>query len=244
MQAIELNELKKTYKTKAGEKIEALKGVSFEVRAGEIFGFVGPNGAGKSTAIKILVGLLEPSDGKATIFGHACGSAEACRALGFLPEVASYHEFMTARELLQIHAMLAGLDTKEAKTRCPEVLELVGLGERLDSRISSFSKGMKQRFGIAQALVGKPKLLILDELTSGLDPVVQRELQDLLKRLQEEGLTIFFSSHHLHEIEAVCDRVALLHRGELRKYGTLDEVCQGRSLTDVFYQEVTRETRV
>lgn len=221
--AIALQGVEKTYKTRRGD-VPALKGVSFTVNRGEIFGFAGPNGAGKSTAIKILVGLLTPDEGSCEIFSEPCGTINSKKLLGYLPEVTLYHEFMGALELLKIHAGLAGLSGEDSLSKCEQALERVGLGDRKKSRLSEFSKGMKQRFGIAQAIVGEPKLLILDELTSGLDPQAQASLLELLRELRDQGLTIFFSSHHLLEIEKICDSVAILHKGEVKAFGTLDEV--------------------
>ena len=222
-EAIEFQKIEKTYKTRRGE-IPALRGLTFSVNKGEIFGFAGPNGAGKSTAIKILVGLLTPDQGHANIFSKPCGSIESKKMLGYLPEVTLYHEFMNASELLRIHAGLAGLRGKDLEEKCEEALARVGLADRRGSRLSEFSKGMKQRFGIAQAIVGEPQLLILDELTSGLDPQAQASLLNLLRELRDQGLTIFFSSHHLAEIEKICDSVAILHKGELKAFGSLDSV--------------------
>lgn len=221
--AVKFESVKKTYKSRQG-KIEALKGLDLEIPEGQIFGFAGPNGAGKSTSIKILVGLIQPDAGSVEIFGHPAGSKEAKKLVGFLPEVTLYHEFMSATELLKIHATLADIPRGEVNKKCEEALLKVGLEDRKNYRLKEFSKGMKQRFGIAQALVGNPKLLVLDELTSGLDPRAQAELLSLLLELKEQGLTIFFSSHHLREIEKVCDSVAIIHRGTLRTSGTLDEV--------------------
>lgn len=221
--AIEFKDLSKTYKTIRGTQ-EALKNVSFAVPEGHVYGFAGPNGAGKSTTLKILVGLVHATSGTAQVFGHPCGSSDARAALGFLPEVTLYHEFMSVLELLKIHAHLAGVNPGEQAARCQEVLEDVELWERRKSRIKELSKGMKQRFGIAQALVGKPKLLVLDELTSGLDPHAQQTLLQMLAGLAKKGITIFFSSHHLSEIEKVCDSVAILHKGELRASGSLEEL--------------------
>lgn len=221
--AIYFRDVKKTYRTRRGE-VPALKGLSFDVGAGEIYGFAGPNGAGKSTAIKILVGLLRPDQGECRIFSEPCGTKAAKRMLGYLPEVTLYHEFMGALELLRIHASLAGLRGKEREAECERALDRVGLSDRKKSRLSEFSKGMKQRFGIAQAIVGSPKLLILDELTSGLDPQAQASLLELLSELRAQGLTIFFSSHHLAEIEKICDSVAIVHQGELKAAGPMDEV--------------------
>lgn len=223
MSAVLFEGLSKTYKTRSGE-IQALESLSFEIPEGHIFGFAGPNGAGKSTAIKILVGLTRATAGRAEIFSHPCGSLEARKLLGFLPEVTLYHEFMGAAELLAVHAKLAKVPSSERAERCENALKTVDLWERRKSRLGEFSKGMKQRFGIAQALVGNPKLLVLDELTSGLDPHAQSSLLSLLEDLRNQGLTIFFSSHHLEEIERVCDSAAIIHKGVLRSCGTIDEI--------------------
>lgn len=231
MNAVSFQELSKTYRTRR-ETREALCALTLDIPQGQIYGFAGPNGAGKSTSIKILVGLVKATSGSVTIFNHPAGSLQARALIGFLPEVTLYHEFMGAQELLGVHAQLAGLPNSEHKSRIAEVLEIVGLEDRARSRISDFSKGMKQRFGIAQAILARPKLLVLDELTSGLDPHAQANLLSLLGRLKEQGLTIFFSSHHLLEIEKVCDSVAILHRGTLRAHGSLDELLgDGRRCT-------------
>lgn len=161
MNAIEFRELSKVYKTRR-ESRSALQGLTLDIPEGQIYGFAGPNGAGKSTSIKILVGLVGASSGSVSVFGHNAGSREARGILGFLPEVTLYHEFMGAAELLDIHASLAGVPRAQRKARIDEVLETVGLAERRNSRISEFSKGMKQRFGIAQAILAKPKLLVLN----------------------------------------------------------------------------------
>lgn len=223
MNAVEFRDLCKVYKTR-NETRTALQNLTLEIPAGQVYGFAGPNGAGKSTSIKILVGLVRPTSGSVTVFAEPAGSLEARSQLGFLPEVTLYHEFMGAEELLGIHANLAGLPSSEHKARIQEVLETVGLWDRRASRIKDFSKGMKQRFGIAQAILARPKLLVLDELTSGLDPHAQANLLSLIRQLKEQGLTIFFSSHHLAEIEKVCDSVAILHRGTLRAHGRLEEI--------------------
>lgn len=223
MNAVEFRDLCKVYKTRS-ETRTALKDVSLDIPAGQVYGFAGPNGAGKSTSIKILVGLVRATSGSVSVFGHPAGSREARAQLGFLPEVTLYHEFMGAEELLGVHASLAGMPVAEHKPRIQEVLETVGLWDRRGSRIKDFSKGMKQRFGIAQAILARPRLLVLDELTSGLDPHAQANLLSLIRQLKAQGLTIFFSSHHLAEIEKVCDSVAILHRGTLRAHGSLEEI--------------------
>lgn len=230
--AIKLTNIKKSFKTRSGT-VAALKDVNLKVSQGEIYGFAGPNGAGKSTTIKILTGLLRPDSGQAEVFSHPACTSQAKQMIGFLPEVTLYHEFMNPVELLKIHATLAGVESASIDQGCQKALEKVGLWERRSSRLKEFSKGMKQRFGIAQAIVGNPKLLILDELTSGLDPGAQSDLLSLLQELREQGMTIFFSSHHLREIERVCDSVAILHEGVLQRAGTLDEVLGEESLVFV-----------
>lgn len=229
--AIDFRDVRKTYRSRRGAEVNALNGISFQVGAGEIFGFAGPNGAGKSTAIKSLVGLVKPDSGSVAVFDHQAGTRPAKQLIGYLPEVTLYHEFMNPLELLKLHASLAGVASQDRESRCEEALERVGLWERRASRLSEFSKGMKQRFGIAQAIVARPKLLVLDELTSGLDPQAQASLLDLLVQLKEQGLTIFFSSHHLREIEKICDSVAIIHKGYLKVAGPMTEVLEEEALT-------------
>ncbi len=225
--AIELKNLSKIYGTGRNQQV-ALTDVTFAVPQGHVYGFAGPNGAGKSTTLKILVGLVQASSGTASVFGDPCGTPQARSRVGFLPEVTLYHEFMSVIELLKIHAHLAQVPSSDQEARCQQVLEDVELWDRRKSRIKELSKGMKQRFGIAQALIGNPELLILDELTSGLDPHAQQALLTMLLRLAEKGMTIFFSSHHLSEIEKVCDSVTILHRGTVRVSGSLDELLGGQ----------------
>lgn len=223
--AIRIQGLTKSFRTRRGV-VEALRGLDLEVKKGEIFGYIGVNGAGKSTSIKVLLGLIQANSGLAEVFGAAAGTLAARRNIGYLPEVATYHEFMAAEELLRVHARLGGVPSAAIDKRCDTALETVGLGSRRKSRISEFSKGMKQRFGIAQALVAEPPLLILDELTSGLDPFAQRDLREILLRLREREITVFFSSHYMSEVETVCDRAAIIHRGKLRVCGTLPELTE------------------
>lgn len=233
--AIRIQGLTKTFRTLRGP-VHALSGLDLEVARGEIFGYIGVNGAGKSTSIKILLGLIQATSGQAEVFGLPAGTLEARRRIGYLPEVATYHEFMSAEELLRVHARLAGVAGDQLQRRCDSSLELVGLGERRKSRLSEFSKGMKQRFGIAQALVADPPLLILDELTSGLDPFAQRELREILLRLKERQITVFFSSHHMQEVELTCDRAAIIHRGKLRACGTISELTENRSRVEILLE--------
>ena len=221
--AIAVRGLTKTFRTKRG-KVDALRGLDLQVREGEVYGFIGVNGAGKSTCIKSILGLIHPTSGTIEVFGEPGGTLEARRKTGYLPEVATYHEFATAEELLLMHARLAGVPSAMQAERCKRALEDVSLSHRSTSRLSEFSKGMKQRFGIAQALVGDPPLLVLDELTSGLDPFAQRELREVIMRLKGKGITVFFSSHYMAEIETICDRVGIVHRGKMRAEGSLHDL--------------------
>lgn len=235
--AIDFQKLKKTFHTLRGP-VEALRGLDLQVRQGEIFGYIGVNGAGKSTSIKVLLGLIRASSGSATVFGEAAGSLAARRKIGYLPEVANYHEFMSAAELLMMHARLAGVPKALREERCRDALEVVGLTPRKHSRVSEYSKGMKQRVGVAQALVSDPPLLILDELTSGLDPFAQRDLRDILTRLKERNITVFFSSHHMSEVESICDRAAIIHRGQLEACGTISELTENRERVEMIWEPV------
>ena len=235
--AIDFQGLKKTFRTLRGP-VEALRGLDLQVKPGEIFGYIGVNGAGKSTSIKVLLGLIRATAGAAWVFGEPAGSLAARRKIGYLPEVANYHEFMSAAELLMMHARLAGVPRALQAERCRDALEVVGLSARKHSRLSEYSKGMKQRVGVAQALVSDPPLLILDELTSGLDPFAQRDLRDILTRLKERNITVFFSSHHMSEVEAICDRAAIIHRGALQACGTIPELTENRERVEMVWEAV------
>ncbi len=204
----------------------AVRGVSLDVGAGEVFGFLGPNGAGKSTLVNMVLGLVRPTAGSIEVFGHAAGTLEARRRTGFLPETFRFHEWMRGRELLEFHARLAGVPRDGRRQRVGHMLETVGLSRRGDDRISSYSKGMQQRIGIAQALVGDPRLVILDEPTSALDPIGRRDVRDLIRRLKSTGTTVFLNSHLLSEVERVCDRVAIIARGEVVASGNLAELLE------------------
>ena len=217
MDGILIEALVKNYhpSSRLKEPIRALQGLNLKVAKGDIFGFIGPNGAGKTTAIKVLVGLIMPTSGKAVIFGEPAGSLEARRQFGYLSEISYYYPFMAAGELLDYYGRLFELDEKTRRSRIDLVLEEVGLLKWKDQRLSDFSKGMQQRFGIAQALISDPPLLILDEPTSGLDPIGQKEVKDIILRLKEKGYTIFFSSHKLTEVENICDHIGIINRGRM-----------------------------
>lgn len=201
--------------------------VSLQVQSGHIFGLLGPNGAGKSTFVKMIVGLLRPSAGEAQIEGFPCGSVQANRRLGYLPELFRYPDWLTAEEVLRFHARLAGMDHAAIDRRAAEVLELVGLAKHARARVRLFSKGMQQRLGIANALLHDPELVLLDEPSSALDPIGRHDIRVLLQALRERGKTVFLNTHLLEDVEALCDEVAFLHEGELKATGPLERLLYG-----------------
>lgn len=198
---------------RGAKKTRAVEGMSFSVNAGECVGFIGPNGAGKSTTIKAIMGFLFPVSGTVTVFGEKAGTVASRERIGYLPEVALYYPFMKARELLELYGGLHRLSPYQLTIRIPSLLEEVGLGGRGEVLLRNFSKGMQQRLGIAQAIISDPELLVFDELSSGLDPIGRYDLRQVLLRLKERGRTIFFSSHELSEVEDLCDRVLIVHKG-------------------------------
>jgi len=208
--------------------VEALKGIDLEVGEGELVGLLGPNGAGKSTLVKIAVGLVRPSAGRAEVAGRRAGSRSARAALGYLAELFRFPGWYTADEVLDLHQRLAGSQGGPAERR--RLLELVSLVDAADRRVEGMSKGMQQRLGIAQALVGKPSVLLLDEPTSALDPVGRRIVRALLEELREQGTSVLLNSHLLSEVELVCDRVAILRRGELVAHGAPAELSRPRGV--------------
>lgn len=213
--AISVSHLKVNYRDKKGKTVQAVQDLSFEVNPGEVVGFLGPNGAGKSSTIKALLGFQPIAGGSATIFGHEAGHESSRRRTGYLPEVAMYYPYLTPRETLRFYGELQGLKGASLRKEADELLEAVGMVHAADMLNRGLSKGMMQRVGIAQSLLGNPELLILDEVTSGLDPVGRQELRRLLKRRQEQGTTLFFSSHELAEVEMLCDRILIIHKGKL-----------------------------
>ncbi len=223
------------------KRIPAVEGVSFAVEPGECVGFIGANGAGKSTTIKALMGFLYPDQGDARLFGYPAGHPDGRRSVGYLPEVALYYPFMRAAELLTLYGSLSGMNRADLKRRIPVVLEQVGLAGREKELLRTFSKGMQQRLGIAQALIAEPALLVLDEVSAGLDPLGRHDLRELLNQLKEQGCTIFFSSHELTEVESLCHRVLLIDRGRLIKQVTQAElraIGQEQSLESFFIAAV------
>ena len=202
----------------------ALGGLDLEVNVGEVFGFLGPNGAGKTTAINVLLGFVPPTRGAAYLFGIDVRQPIARQRIGYLPEMTYYYKFLTAEELLRFYAKIFGLSRTEADRRIDQLLKLVELEPARKRPIKSYSKGMQQRVGLAQALINNPDLLILDEPTSGLDPLGRMKVREIIQRLKNEGKTVFFSSHELGEVETVCDRVAIINQGELKVSGRVSDL--------------------
>ncbi|MEE8557408.1 MAG: ABC transporter ATP-binding protein [Myxococcota bacterium] len=202
----------------------AVRNVDLEVREGEIFGFLGPNGAGKTTTIKMLAGLVFPSSGRAFIGDLPAEDPRSRERLGFLPEGTYFHEYLTGREFLNFHAHLLGVPGEVRRERIPRLLDRVGIAGAADLQLRRYSKGMRQRAGLAQALVGDPDVLILDEPMSGLDPIGRKEVRDLIHSLKDEGKTVFFSSHILADAEMICDRVAIIIRGSIVHEGRVDDL--------------------
>jgi len=226
MNAIEIQGLEKTYSVGFWRKQPkcALKPLHLTVPNGEVFGFLGPNGAGKTTTLKLLMGLMYPTAGSARILGMEINDPRMKAQIGFLPEQPYFYDYLTARELLTYYGKLSGVATRELPQRIAAVLDRVGLTSASATQLRKFSKGMLQRAGIAQAILHDPKVVFLDEPMSGLDPMGRREVRDLMVQLKQEGKTIFFSTHILSDAEALCDRVAVLHQGELRGIGTVADL--------------------
>jgi ABC-2 type transport system ATP-binding protein len=202
----------------------ALRGLDLEVAAGEVFGFLGPNGAGKTTTMNVLLGFVPPTSGAASLFGIDVRQPIARQRIGYLPELTYYYKFLTAEELLRFYAKIFGLSRAVTDQRIAALLKLVELEAAAKRPIKSYSKGMQQRVGLAQALINNPDLLILDEPTSGLDPLGRMKVREIIQRLKNEGKTVFFSSHELGEVESVCDRVAIIHEGELKALGRVADI--------------------
>jgi ABC-2 type transport system ATP-binding protein len=214
----------------------AVNGLNLQVRAGEVFGFLGPNGAGKTTTMNVLLGFVNPTSGSASIFGVDVRQPIARQRIGYLPELTYYYKFLSTEELLRFYARIFHIPAGDREKRIDDILKLVELEDARKRLIKTYSKGMQQRVGLAQALINDPDLLILDEPTSGLDPLGRMKVREIIQRLHERGKTILFSSHELGEVETVCDRVGILHQGRLQVEGRVEDLVrqyQGH-LEDVF----------
>lgn len=240
MALIEMDSLTKVFKKDfSRKKVEALKSLSLSVSAGEVFGFLGPNGAGKSTTIKLLLNLIRPSSGKAFIDGRNVSDKDIRKNIGYLPENPYFYYHLTARELLSFGGRTCDMPDSLIAERTQAILAELDMIEAMDRPLRSYSKGMVQRAGLALALIHDPKLLILDEPMSGLDPMGRRKVFDLILQLKQEGKTVFFSSHILHDIERLCDRAAILINGSLTRLIDVKEgLSSGKTLEDLFFDEV------
>lgn len=221
--AVRIRDLKKVFPVPLRRRqVTALRGLSVDIPAGHVYGLLGPNGSGKSTTLKILLGLVTPTSGTSEIFGVPSAQVKSRTDVGFLPENPYFYKFLTGAETISFYGKLCGLGGSTLRARVTELLELVGLQDAGDRRISGYSKGMLQRIGLAQAMVHDPRLLILDEPTAGVDPAGSRQIRDLILRLKDRGKTVLLTSHLLEQVQEVCDRVGILAKGELVREGSLD----------------------
>ncbi|MGN6135862.1 MAG: ABC transporter ATP-binding protein, partial [Aureliella sp.] len=241
---IETRNLGKIYRDFWGrQKVQALESLDIEVRRGEIFGLLGPNGSGKSTTIKLIQGLLFPTSGRAFVFGKDARDVSKNERIGYLPEESYLYKFLNAEETLDFYGRLFDMPADLRKQRSEQLIQMVGLKGARRQQLREYSKGMTRRIGLAQALINEPDLLILDEPTSGLDPIGSREMKDLILRLRDEGKTILMCSHQLADVQDVCDRIAILHRGRLRELGRVDDLLKVREVTEVHAKGISPETQ-
>ncbi|MEM9373251.1 MAG: ABC transporter ATP-binding protein [Planctomycetota bacterium] len=224
MTAIQLTGVEKIYKG----KVHALRGVDLEVHPGEVFGLLGPNGAGKSTLVKILMTVIRPTRVSGTVLGKPVGDRPTLARIGYLPEHHRFPPYLKGRQVLEFFAAMSGVSKKDRKSRAEELLEVVGMSDWGNKKVGGYSKGMRQRVGIAQALMNDPELVLLDEPTDGVDPVGRREIRGILARMKDEGRAVFLNSHLLSELEMVCDRVAIMVTGKVLRQGTIRELTEGQ----------------
>jgi ABC-2 type transport system ATP-binding protein len=241
MAAIEILDLEKSYLVGFWRKRPkvGLRPLRLTIEEGEVFGFLGPNGAGKTTTLKLLMGLVFPTAGTARILGHEIDDPRVKSQIGFLPEQPYFYDHLSARELLNYYAQLSGVPAKSRSERVEQMLTRVGLSDSAGMQLRKFSKGMLQRVGLAQAILHNPKVVFLDEPMSGLDPMGRREVRDLIQELRHEGKTVFFSTHILSDAEALCDRVGVIHQGELRGVGAIADLTSQRhgKIEIIFYAQ-------
>ena len=224
---LDLDRVTKTYRGKRG--VRALRGVSLNVEPGQIFGLLGPNGAGKSTLVKILLGIVRPTTCQGTMLGASIGDKSTLARVGYLPEHVRFPEHLTGRQALHYVGRLLNVPRSERTRRAEDLLEHVGLKDRAATRVGGYSKGMKQRLGIAQSLIGDPDLVFLDEPTDGVDPMGRRHIREMLLKMRDEGKTVIVNSHLLGEVESVTDRVAILVNGLVRRFGCIDDLAVGKT---------------
>lgn len=234
MNAVEIADIHKSFPGHWGRGgVYAVKGVSLTIPQGMVYGLIGPNGSGKSTVMKALVGLLSPDAGSCRVFGRPATALSNRREIGFLPENPYFYKFLTGEETVRFYGRLCGLRGKKLNERTEEMLQLVGLQEAAHRRLAGYSKGMLQRIGLAQALVQKPSLLVLDEPTAGVDPIGSRVIRDIILDLKQRGMTVFLCSHLLEQVQEICDRVGILYQGCLIAEGSVDELTCDRRHTEI-----------
>jgi ABC-2 type transport system ATP-binding protein len=231
---VETRNLSKIYRDFWGrQKVRALKALDLEVRRGEIFGLLGPNGSGKTTTIKLLLGLLFPTSGEALVLGRPATDVSKNERIGYLPEESYLYRFLNAEETLDFYGRLFDMPASVRRQRTQELIDLVGLRWAKRRQLREYSKGMTRRIGLAQALINDPELIVLDEPTSGLDPIGTREIKDLILKLRDQGKTVLMCSHLLPDVQDVCDRIAILHQGELKELGRVDALLKIRDVTEI-----------
>ncbi len=231
---VQTRSLSKVYRDFWGrQKVRALKALDLEVRRGEVFGLLGPNGSGKTTTIKLLLGLLFPTSGEALIFNKSSSDVGKNERLGYLPEESYLYRFLNAEETLDFYARLFDMPPETRQERVDALIKQVGLDKARKRQLQEYSKGMTRRIGLAQALINNPELILLDEPTSGLDPIGTREMKDMILRLRDEGKTVIMCSHLLADVQDVCDRIAILHQGELKELGRVDELLTVADVTQI-----------
>ena len=239
---IETRNLSKTYRDFWGrQKVRALKSLDLEVRRGEIFGLLGPNGSGKSTTIKLILGLLFPTTGDALVFGKKASDVAKNELIGYLPEESYLYKFLNAEETLDFYGRLFNMSSAVRKQRVNELIHMMGLDWAKRRQLKEYSKGMTRRIGLAQALINDPDLIVLDEPTTGLDPLGSREMKDLILRLRDQGKTVLMCSHLLADVQDVCDRIAILHQGELKELGRVDSLLKIQNLTQIRAEGLSKE---
>ncbi|MEM9663034.1 MAG: ABC transporter ATP-binding protein [Planctomycetota bacterium] len=239
--AIDLAGVEKTYGGRLGKKTPALRGVTLRVRRGEVFGLIGPNGAGKSTLVKILMTVIRPTACSGSLLGQPVGHKPALARVGYLPEHHAFPGYLTGAQVIDFFGAMAGLPRRERKQRCGALLDLVGMTDWSRRKLRSYSKGMRQRIGIAQALINDPELVLLDEPTDGVDPVGRREIRQIVEQIRDEGRTVLINSHILSELEQLCDRFGLLVKGVMANGGTMDELTEGQRRFHIAVQPDTAE---
>ncbi len=231
---IETRNLTKVYRDFWGrQKVRALKALDLEIRRGEIFGLLGPNGSGKTTTIKLLLGLLFPTSGQSLVFGRDANDVTKNERIGYLPEESYLYRFLNAEETLDFYGRLFNMPSAIRRQRAADLIEMVGLTWTKRRQLKEYSKGMTRRIGLAQALINDPELIVLDEPTTGLDPIGTREMKDLILRLRDEGKTILMCSHLLADVQDVCDRIGILYQGELKELGRVESLLKVRDITEV-----------